>query len=298
MTQRQVSHMQLAPAGATALSGRPAQQIAHRSPELRIQLFGFPQLLLGERPVLLCRRGAVALFAYLVMTRRMHSRDALVALLKDELEEVKARRYLSNVLHDLTGQLGDYLIVSRQTIGFNPALPFSCDVAAFEAALGAAGADGTLRQLQAAVDMFQHELLDGFALGGSGAFEEWLLFERERLSRLLLQALARLCDEYALRGEYGPALSCATRQLALNPWDEAGHRQTMWLLIQSGRRNDALLQYEQCRRRLADDLGIEPEHETTALYEQLRRSAGVSHLAPAYQSSLQPARARAVGGHA
>ena len=41
-------------------------------------------------------------------------------------------------------------------------------------------------------------------------------------------------------------------------------------LALSGQRGMALAQYESCQRILETELGIEPEVETTALYEQIR----------------------------
>jgi DNA-binding SARP family transcriptional activator len=44
----------------------------------------------------------------------------------------------------------------------------------------------------------------------------------------------------------------------------------MRLLAYTGQRSAALFQYEICRRVLAGELGVEPDAETTALYEQIR----------------------------
>ncbi len=44
----------------------------------------------------------------------------------------------------------------------------------------------------------------------------------------------------------------------------------MLMLAHSGQRTSALAQYEACRQALADELGIEPDPETTGLYEQIR----------------------------
>jgi DNA-binding SARP family transcriptional activator len=43
----------------------------------------------------------------------------------------------------------------------------------------------------------------------------------------------------------------------------------MRLLARSGQRSAALRQYETCRHTLADELGVEPHEETTALYERI-----------------------------
>ena len=44
----------------------------------------------------------------------------------------------------------------------------------------------------------------------------------------------------------------------------------MRVFARSGQRAAALAQYERCRKVLADELGIEPAAETTALYECIR----------------------------
>jgi hypothetical protein len=56
----------------------------------------------------------------------------------------------------------------------------------------------------------------------------------------------------------------------MDPLREAGHRQLMRLLAQSGQRSAALAQFEACRRQLADELNVEPDGETTRLAEQIR----------------------------
>ena len=54
--------------------------------------------------------------------------------------------------------------------------------------------------------------------------------------------------------------------MELEPWQEEGQRQLMRLLAGSGRRAEALAQYEAHRRELAEELGVEPAPETTQLY--------------------------------
>ena len=60
------------------------------------------------------------------------------------------------------------------------------------------------------------------------------------------------------------------RQVELEPWREEAHQRVMRLLAFGGQRGAALAQYETCRRRLAEELGVEPGEETTRLYEQIR----------------------------
>ena len=75
---------------------------------------------------------------------------------------------------------------------------------------------------------------------------------------------------YERRGEYVRALAHAWRKVDLEPWDETARRQVMRLLARNGQRAEALAQYEACRTVLADELGVEPEPETTQLAQRIR----------------------------
>ena len=127
-----------------------------------------------------------------------------------------------------------------------------------------------MARLAQAVELYRGDFLAGFALPDSAAFEEWALIRREQLHQQALDALDTLATAHERRGDAAALCRYARRQLALEPWREQAHRQLMRGLALSGDRGAALAQYEACRRVLAAELGIEPEVETTALYEQIR----------------------------
>ncbi len=126
-----------------------------------------------------------------------------------------------------------------------------------------------MEQLQGAVDLYEGEFLAGFSLPDSPTFEEWVLLERGRLQRLVTGALRQLADGHIERGACDDALKQARRLVELDPLQEAAHRQVMLCLARGGQRGAALAQYERCRQILADELGVKPEAETTALYEEI-----------------------------
>ncbi|MGE5139486.1 MAG: ATP-binding protein, partial [Rudaea sp.] len=80
--------------------------------------------------------------------------------------------------------------------------------------------------------------------------------------------LANYCE---LQGDFQGARRWAARQLEIDAWREEAHRQIMRVLAAQGDRSGALVQYENCRRILARDLGIEPSAETRTLYDQIKR---------------------------
>jgi len=100
------------------------------------------------------------------------------------------------------------------------------------------------------------------------------LAERERLRRMVIEALQELATAYIAHGEYAAGIEVTNRLLALEPWQEEAHRQLMTLLVRSGQRSAALAQYETCRRILAEELGVEPLPETQALYNRIKSGRG------------------------
>jgi DNA-binding SARP family transcriptional activator len=246
---------------------------------LSLRLFGPIEVALDGVPVTGLRSDKVrALLAYLaVEAAGPHRRERLAGLLWPERPERAARRSLRQALANLRQVIADhqarppFLLISRQTIQFNPASDAWVDVTAFTDLLQAQAPreEGT-RPLEQAVELYRGDLLEGFSVPDSAAFEEWALLTRERLRRLVMDALGRLVDVHQQRGEHQRALHYAWRQVELDPWREKAQRQLMRLLALSGQRGAALSQYETCCRLLAEELGVEPAAQTTRLYEQIR----------------------------
>ncbi len=242
---------------------------------LSIRLLGpFDVTLDGEAVTGFSADKVRALLAYLAMNPdQPHRRETLAGLLWPEYPERSARDSLRNALGILRRAIGDheasppYLFITRQSILFNSDSDFWLDTTDFSAA---AASDASPEALERATALYRGPFLEGFSTPDSAAFEEWLLLTREQLSRQAGEALHDLVRQHQARGAYEQALSHAWRYVELDPWREEAQRQLMLLLAHSGQRSAALAQYETCRQVLADELGVEPEAETTLLYEQIR----------------------------
>jgi DNA-binding SARP family transcriptional activator/predicted ATPase len=253
---------------------------------LAISLFGSFQVALDETPVTQFGADtARALLAYLAMhPQTTHRRETLTGLLWPDQPEAAARHNLSQALHRLRTAIRDhtadppFFAITRQTIGLGPESRVWLDVAAFREALAACRAHGHRRiemcgacadLLHEAADLYRGEFLSGFSLD-SVLFEQWLVTQREELHRQVLGVLGDLVGYHEAQGDYEEAIRYAQRRVALEPWQEDAHRQLMRALALSNDRAAALAQYETCRRALEQELGIEPEPETQALYERIR----------------------------
>jgi ABC-type oligopeptide transport system substrate-binding subunit/DNA-binding SARP family transcriptional activator len=261
-------------------------------PRLSVYLLGPLRVTLDGEPVAGFESDKVrALLAYLaVEAKGPQRRERLAGLLWPDQPEQSARTNLRHVLANLRKAIGDrtrsgdrarsddrgasppFLHVSRQTIQLNRASDAWVDVSAFIHLVQTKqpANQQSIDQLEEAVELVRGSFLEGFSLSGCPAFEEWVLFEGERLQRLALEALGRLSDWYEMQGNIERALEYAWRQVELEPWREEAHQQVMRLLALGGQRGAALAQYETCRRILVEELGVEPAAETTRLYEQIR----------------------------
>lgn len=230
---------------------------------------------------------ARALLAYLtVESGQPHRRESLVGLLWPDCPEDIARRNLRQTLYNLRQAIGDhlakppYLLITRDEIQFNTLSDHNLDVAAFNMLLAATEAhphaeldlcEACAARLRQAVALYRGKFLQEFFLENSAEFEEWALVQREELNRHALDALAHLANYHEQRGDYEEARGLGLRQLQLEPWREEAHRQVMRTLALSGQRSEALAQYENCRRVLAKELGVEPSAQTRELYDQIKR---------------------------
>lgn len=236
---------------------------------LTIRLFGAPQIAFGERPITdFITRKAEALFLYLAATQRPHTRDALATLLWAEEEHQRAKKNLRDILPNLRDQLGDYLLITRESITINTKCAYWVDLQHFQTHLQHNSAN--IEEIHDAVSLYRGEFMEGFHVRSAPNFEEWMLLERERLHKTYMQSLHTLAAYHIDQQDYFAALVVTQRLLAIEPWQEKAHRQQMISLAGSGRVNEALAQYATCQRILADELGLEPMAETTALYDQIR----------------------------
>ncbi|MEJ2209871.1 MAG: tetratricopeptide repeat protein [Anaerolineae bacterium] len=223
---------------------------------------------------------AMALLAYLAVSGQAHSREALATLFWPEYDRARAFANLRRTLWLLNKALGKaWLDVNAETARFRHEAGVWLDVTAFRDYLAACPTGGQtgaevcptcLKSLAEAATLYRDDFMAGFTLPDCPVFDEWQFFEREGLRAELAGALQRLAHCHAARHEYAPAIAHARRWLALDPLQEAAHRQLMRLYAWDGQRAAALRQYQECARILEEELGGQPEEATIRLNEDIQ----------------------------
>ena len=231
-----------------------------------------PRLVGEDRWRLRKARSLVKLLA-LSPGHRLH-REQAMELLWPGLDPHSASNNLHQVLHAARRALeppvkagGDassgYLVLRDEQIALCPDPALWVDVDAFEgAAIGARHA-GEPQAFKAAIDLYTGELLP------EDRYEAWSEERRTQLQELYLSLLVELAALHERRGDYEAAIEALGRAVAGEPMREEAHAGLMRLYALSGRRREALGQYERLRQTLSGELGAEPGAETTRLQQEI-----------------------------
>jgi DNA-binding SARP family transcriptional activator len=241
-----------------------------------VSLFGKFQLqTIGEPLYGLENKKAEELLSYLLIHRdRPHSRESLADLLWKEISISQAKSYLRKTIWQLQSGLetisgterfrmlisdGDYWVQ------INPDLDLHLDVAVLENTygkvrnrLGRELAENEIQEVEGATALYRGDLLEGW-------YQDWCLYERERLQYLYLALLDKLMDYCETHKLYEHGLTYGEKILRYDRARERTHRRLMRLFYFAGDRTAALRQYDKCVEALREEMEVEPAKRTSQL---------------------------------
>jgi DNA-binding SARP family transcriptional activator len=271
------------PSGQT--EAEPSETNSHANndnslPALYFTCFGhFEVKRLGQTVPLCSNRNGQAILRYLVaQSGHRVSKDTLMALLWPEDEPEVAhhklqvaisalRRSLNNGYLNDTG--GGYILCKNGVYQLNPAVALQSDAEEFLTYYQAgrrSTESAAVTQYEAACCLYTGPFLT------EDLYVDWPLIQREQLGQAYLGMCAALAKHYLTVGNYEDALKWANAILKENPYDEAAHQQLFRIYATTGRRSEALRQYQRCERILAEELGVSPMPETVSLFHTLLSS--------------------------
>lgn len=248
---------------------------------MQITLFGPFEVQRDGRPVAgLEARKTQELLAFLLIQRsRAYSREFLAEMLWGERAAAQSKKYLRQTLWQVHSALdgssqgaddGALLAVEGEWVRCNERCPLTLDVAQFELAHAqAAGVAGgqldTARAdaLDQAVQLYRGDLLPG-------CYEDWCIFERERLQTMYLAMLDKLIDRCVEQAQYEMGLGYGATILRYDRARECTHRRMMRLYYLAGDRTSALRQFDQLAQALREELDVSPSRRSAALRDQIR----------------------------
>ena len=196
------------------------------------------------------------------------SRLKLIKYLWEDRDEPQGRSSLRQTLWTIRRALepnsDDVILTSGGTLALSKDA-VEVDVDRFERLVAA----GTPEDLDRATKLYQGDLLDGIA-ARCPLLDDHIRFERGRLKTTVVKALTALVGIQRNKGAIDPAIRTAERALSIDPLSEEAHRALMDLFVDQGQKGLALKQYDLCREFLRSELDVDPDPETTALYQRIK----------------------------
>ncbi len=191
-------------------------------------------------------------------------RDTVVDLLWPDLSLEAALNNLRVTLHAARRALAPaHLAVQGMSLSLSPDATPWVDVVAFELAAAAARQHLDRTRAWEAVGLYAGDLLP------EDRYEDWATDRREALRRTYLGLLLDLAGWEEASREPARAITVLERLVAYEPVHEEGHRRLMRLYAQTGRRGQALRQYEYLAAVLQRELDAEPEAASRDLYHMI-----------------------------
>ena len=215
----------------------------------------------------------VLLAALLLNAGRVVSLDALAEVLWDGESPTGARSALHSAVQRLRATLGPSGadLIETQPPGYLITLEDGqLDVRAFGMLASRGHAAAEAGRWTEAADQLRQAL--GLWRGEPLADVPSLLLRDREVPPIVdqrLQALATRIDADLQLGRHGEVVAELRQLVAAHPLQEQFHAQLMLSLYRSGRQADALAAFQDVRRVLADELGIDPGPELTVLHQRI-----------------------------
>jgi DNA-binding SARP family transcriptional activator len=206
------------------------------------------RLLAGGRPVPLVGN-AERLLAYLALSGPV-PRVVAAGSLWPDVPERRALGSLRTTIWRCNRVVGGLVTVHRERIALAGFVRLDVAELTDAAVSGDASAD-VLRDRHA-------ELLPGW-------YDEWVLFERERLRHLRLLALEDAALRLASRGNHAAAFELAVEAVRCEPLRESARRAVIAVHLAQHNVVEAVREYRRFRDLLVGDLGVEPSAELADL---------------------------------
>jgi DNA-binding SARP family transcriptional activator len=224
-------------------------------------------------------RKARAVLAYLVTDpRRGVPKETLIELFWPDAPPARGANNLSIAVHQIRRWLGEFqpseergIRVRQGLYGIENGADCWVDAVEMRRLLDAAGTalrngdrDTARRQTMAAVELYRGGFLE------SDPYEEWAMAPRREHAEAFKRALAWLTGDCIAAGDWTSVVQHAGRMLEHDACDEEAHRAVMLAAWRTGKRPQALRQFELCASELRSALGVQPSAATQALYREIK----------------------------
>lgn len=238
---------------------------------LKFKLLGYPTITFQDVPLTaFISNKTLILLCYLACHQRSFGREMLAGLFWGDASHERALSNLRQSLHNLQKLAPGYLIITRQSVAFDHTRAHWIDI---QALITSDTPEYSLEDsLKQSLEHYQGDFMDGIMLEDAPEIDHWIQVERERHRLQYIHLLEQKLLTYTQRADWMQVQHIAQKLISVDPWRESAYRELMLAMARTGAYNSALLQFEQFRRRLRDELAVEPAEETQTVYTRIQQA--------------------------
>jgi DNA-binding SARP family transcriptional activator len=219
------------------------------------------QLRLAGKPVQVAFRQQRILAAIALLGSR--PRRFLAGLLWPAAPEAKAAGNLRTGVGQISRKLPCVLSITHDSLALNAGV--IVDWQSLQERISLIQLDATVPEPAHVAPLESAVLLPGW-------YDDWVIFEQERLNRRRLEALETLAERFLALGDGRHCAEAAGAAATIEPFRESAHRLLVQGHLSAGNYCPAIRAFELFRTRLADELGVEPSPQMQQLIASLDRT--------------------------
>lgn len=229
------------------------KDILRDSADLKVYLFKTPEIYFCGESVTMPYKKAEALLYYMIIEKRT-TREHAAALVWDNCDDSTAKKNLRHALYTIKKVFHIDVIISpdRQSLCLNPRIKFYSDY------------DDFMENHN--IDLYQGEFLSGFFVKNAYAYDEWLVFCRNKVQNLYLcileEKLERQEDLTVRQAE-----ELFEKYIAQDALEERVYYHMMKIYGDNGLYHKGIRIYHQLKSLLYKELKVLPGKELVSLYE-------------------------------
>jgi SARP family transcriptional regulator, regulator of embCAB operon len=231
-----------------------------------LRLLGYWQLHLDGQTVSVGARQQRLISALALLGAR--PRHLLAGVLWPESSEDQAAASLRAILFRISHELPRLLANSRDPVALNAGV--RVDLSRVRRLMDEIAHPGAEPARNASEVLRNAELLPGW-------YDDWVMFEQERLQQQRMAALETLAARYLAQGAHDRALEAARVSASIEPLRESAQLIIVRSHLAADDRASAIRVFRDFRTRLADELGVAPSRRFDVMLQAVGASDATNH---------------------
>lgn len=207
---------------------------------------------------------AQRVLAMLALSGRSLRRSYVAGMLWPDSSEERANGSLRSALWRIRKIDADLVRVTTESVSISDDVTVDVRILRVQAS---EVVEGQAEPSQVQPGWFEAELLPDW-------YEDWVLFERERMRQLRMHALEALAAQLAAAGRFGKAIEAAMMAIQCEVLRESAHRVLIETHIAEGNISEAMRHYELYRSIMKAQLGVDPTMDLQSMVSSLTPHPG------------------------